>query len=35
MARTAPGQDLQTPNGPDPDYYSGPCGNYQHYKGYL
>ena len=22
-------------SGPDPDYYSGPCGNYQHYKGYL
>lgn len=22
-------------SGPDPDYYSGPCGSYQHYKGYL
>ena len=20
-------------SGPDPDYYSGPCGSYQHYKG--
>ena len=22
-------------SGPDPDYYSGPSGSYQHYKGYL
>ncbi len=22
-------------SGPDPDYYSGPCGSYRHYKGYL
>lgn len=22
-------------SGPDPDYYDNPCGNYQHYKGYL
>ena len=22
-------------SGPEPDYYSGPCGSYQHYKGYL
>lgn len=22
-------------SGPDPDYYSGHCGSYQHYKGYL